>query len=158
MVISVKIVSKSLLKFFLRLINRFIKTPFTNGLCHSVNWGCQSVCKKRVPERLFFSVGYYYYIYSCVIIFYLVIFLYNQSFGRGCKFYWDTVFWKVLQQHEIDVRMLWLDPLYMAQIQELRILNLDEPYYNGSAAKSHSTTTQYRQLRRLSHSCSKMHL
>ena len=37
MVISVKIVSKSLLKFFFRLINRFIKTSFTNGLCHSVN-------------------------------------------------------------------------------------------------------------------------
>ena len=28
--------------------------------------------------------------------------------------------------------------------------NLTRLYYNGSAAKSHSTTTQYRQLRRLS--------
>ena len=27
--------------------------------------------------------------------------------------------------------------------------NLPRLYYNGSAAKSHSTTTQYRQLRRL---------
>ena len=27
--------------------------------------------------------------------------------------------------------------------------NLTRLYYNGSAAKSHSTTTQYRQLRRL---------
>ena len=27
--------------------------------------------------------------------------------------------------------------------------NLTQIYYNGSAAKSHSTTTQYRQLRRL---------
>ena len=29
--------------------------------------------------------------------------------------------------------------------------NLTRLYYNGSAAKSHSTTTQYRQLRRLVH-------
>ena len=29
--------------------------------------------------------------------------------------------------------------------------NLTRLYYNGSAAKSHSTTTQYRQLRRLLH-------
>ena len=30
--------------------------------------------------------------------------------------------------------------------------NLTRLYYNGSAAKSHSTTTQYRQLRRLEYS------
>ena len=34
-------------------------------------------------------------------------------------------------------------------------LNLTRLYYNGSAAKSHSTTTQYRQLRRLH--CLKLH-
>ena len=35
---------------------------------------------------------------------------------------------------------------------EIKVLpsNLTRLYYNGSAAKSHSTTTQYRQLRRLS--------
>ena len=35
--------------------------------------------------------------------------------------------------------------------------NLTRLYYNGSAAKSHSTTTQYRQLRRLGHGLLTLH-
>ena len=35
--------------------------------------------------------------------------------------------------------------------------NLTRLYYNGSAAKSHSTTTQYRQLRRLGESAPSSH-
>ena len=90
MVISAKIVSKSLVRYFLRIINHFIKRSFTNDLCHSV--GCQIVCNIESQNFHFFVRYYYIFFDSCIIIFYLIIFLYNQSFGRGCKFYRDTVF------------------------------------------------------------------
>lgn len=81
MLISVKKVSKSLVTYFLRIINLF-----SNHLLQTVYAirlrlpGLQY----RVTERPFFGGMLSYLLH---IFLYFITFLYNQSFGRGCKFY-----------------------------------------------------------------------
>ena len=61
MVISAKLVSKSLVRYFLRIINHFIKGSFTNGLCHLV--GCQIVCNIEFLNLQFFCEILLYFIH-----------------------------------------------------------------------------------------------